>query len=113
MHFRTVLAISATSLMLATALPVVAASSFNRIASFPVEFNARDAEATSSEIIAASEDGMLLVYSDSPGGGIGFIGIADPRAPEAAGYRAFDGEPTSVTIIGGKAFVGVNTRESY
>ena len=86
---------------------------FNRIASFPVALNSPDAEATSAEIISASEDGMMLVYSDSPAGGIGFIDIADPKAPKPAGFLSLDGEPTSVPCIGGKVFVGVNTSKSY
>ncbi|SMQ69967.1 Esterase-like activity of phytase [Devosia lucknowensis] len=90
-----------------------AAESFNRIASFPVALNAPDAEATSSEIITASEDGMTLIYSDSPGGGIGFVDITEPGAPKPAGYLPLEGEPTSVAIIGDKAYVGVNTSESY
>lgn len=101
------------ALLASVALPASAASFFNRVASFPVELNAPDAEATSSEIIMASEDGQLLVYTDSPGGGIGFIDIADPAAPKPAGYLAFDGEPTSVTIVGNKAFVAINTREDF
>ena len=100
------------ALLLSTA-GAFAAESFNRIASFPVALNAPDAEASSSEIITASEDGMTLIYSDSPGGGIGFVDITDPKAPKAAGYLAIEGEPTSVAIIGGKAYVGVNTSESY
>lgn len=98
--------------LLCTTAPVLASPVFNRIASFPVVLNNDKAEATSSEIIAASEDGMVLVYSDSPAGGIGFIDIADPKAPKPAGFLALDGEPTSVTVIGGKAFVAVNTSES-
>src|SRR3712207_2404439 len=113
MHFRTVLGASVATLLATNALPAVAASYFNRIASFPVELNAPQAEATSSEIITASDDGMLLVYSDSPAGGIGFIDITDPKAPKAAGFLGLDGEPTSVTMVGGKAFVAVNTRESF
>lgn len=50
---------------------------------------------TSSEIIAASEDGNTLVYSDSPNKAIGFIDITDAKAPKAGGTVAFDGEPTS------------------
>ncbi|MBU1174323.1 MAG: esterase-like activity of phytase family protein [Alphaproteobacteria bacterium] len=96
-----------------TAVSAVAAPVFNRIASFPVAENNQEAEATSSEIIAVSEDGMTLVYSDSPGGGIGFIDITDPAAPKPAGYVALDGEPTSVTVVGPKAYVGVNSSESY
>lgn len=90
-----------------------AAPVFNRIASFPVAENAPEAETTSSEIIAASEDGMLLVYSDSPAGGIGMVDITDAKAPKAAGFMDVGGEPTSVTIIGGKAYVAVNTSESF
>src|SRR5688572_26665437 len=110
MHFRIALV---ASLLITTALPAVAAPHFNRVASFPVELNAPGAEASSSEIITASDDGMLLVYTDSPGSGIGFIDIADPESPKPAGYLKFDGEPTSATIIGSKAFVAVNTRESF
>jgi len=106
------LAALSAALLLSTA-GAFAAESFNRIASFPVALNAPDAEASSSEIITATEDGMTLIYSDSPGGGIGFIDIADPKAPKAAGYLAIEGEPTSVSVIGGKAYVGVNTSESY
>ncbi|OAM76067.1 esterase-like activity of phytase family protein [Devosia elaeis] len=106
------LAALSAALLLSTA-GAFAAESFNRIASFPVALNALDAEASSSEIITASEDGMTLIYSDSPGGGIGFVDITDPKAPKAAGYLAIEGEPTSVAIIGDKAYVGVNTSESY
>lgn len=107
------LAALSVALMAATALPANAAMVFNRIASFPVYENNQDAEATSSEIIAVSEDAMTLVYSDSPAGGVGFIDITDPKAPKAAGWVGLDGEPTSVAVIGGKAYVGVNTSESY
>jgi hypothetical protein len=75
--------------------------------------NAPEAEETSSEIIAANEDGSWLVYSDSPAGGIGFIGLAEDGSTEANGFLALDGEPTSVTVIGEYVFAGVNTSESY
>jgi hypothetical protein len=112
MTSSTRLAALSAALLLTTA-GVHAAESFNRIASFPVALNAPEAEATSSEIITVTEDGMTLVYSDSPGGGIGFVDITQPDAPQPAGYLALEGEPTSVAIIGGKAYVGVNTSESY
>ncbi len=96
-----------------SAIPAAAAPVFNRIASFPVALNAPAAEETSSEIISATDDGMMLVYSDSPAGGIGFIDIADAANPAPAGFIGLDGEPTSVTVIGPKAYVGVNTSESY
>lgn len=102
-----------TAALLASAVSANGAEYFNRIASFPVALNAPDAEATSAEIITASDDGMTLIYSDSPAGGIGFIDLADPKAPKSLGFLALEGEPTSVTIIGDKAYVGVNTSESF
>ncbi len=110
----------------ASVLALVAATSaaaqtptqnFNRIASFPVALNlpegADPLTVTSAEIVAASGDGMTLVYSDSPNRAIGFIDIADPAAPAPLGALAFDGEPTSVAILGQTAFVGINTRASF
>jgi len=112
MTSKTIIAASISGLLLTTALPAQAAV-FNRIASFPVAQNTPDAEESSSEIIYATEDGNMLVYSDSPAGGIGFTDITDPKAPKPAGFMSMEGEPTSVAIAGGKAFIGVNTSESY
>lgn len=115
---RLLLAGLAGALLAGTALtPVTAAAdSFRRIATFPVYENrpegADAAETTASEIITASEDGQTLIYSDSPGGRIGFIDIADPAAPQPAGTLDMGGEPTSVTVKGGFVFAGVNTSES-
>lgn len=109
MHTKSILLGLTTALLASSAF---AAPVFNRIASFPVELNAPDAKATSAEIVTASEDGLTLVYSDSPNGGIGFIDITDAKAPKAAGFLALDGEPTSVTIIGSKVYAAVNTSES-
>jgi hypothetical protein len=106
------LAALSAALLLSTA-GIQAAPYFNRIASFPVALNTPDAEETSAEIITVSEDGMTLIYSDSPAGGIGFVDITDPKAPKAAGFLALDGEPTTVVVDGGKVFAGVNTSESY
>lgn len=87
---------------------------FNRIASFATVLNNADASMTSSsEIISASEDGMTLVYSDSPLGVIGLIDITDPANPQPKGNVDMGGEPTAVSIIGNTAFVGVNTSESF
>lgn len=93
--------------------PAFADMNFNRIASFPVAENMPDAEETSSEIIAATADGMTLVYTDSPAEVLGFIDITDPANPQAAGVLALDGEPTSVAVIGQTAFAGVNTSTDY
>jgi hypothetical protein len=90
---------------------------FNRIASFPVSTNlSTDADPTtetSAEIIAATEDGMVLVYSDSPLGAVGMIDISDPNAPKAAGVVTLEGEPTSVTVVANNILAAVNTSESF
>ena len=90
---------------------------FNRIASFETTLNMAEGEdknrETSAEIIVATDDGMTLVYTDSPLGVVGLIDITDPRAPKALGNVALDGEPTAVAIHGKTAFIGVNTSESY
>lgn len=104
-------------------LAIIAASAsaadlnFNRVSSFATPLNMAAGEdqdrVTSSEIIAATEDGMRLVYTDSPLGVVGLVDIADPAAPKPLGNVAMDGEPTSTTIIGNTAFVAVNTSKDY
>ncbi|MBU2191737.1 MAG: alkaline phosphatase, partial [Alphaproteobacteria bacterium] len=105
------------ALAASVSLPAHADMMFNRIASFAVADNLpADIDGnteTSSEIIAASEDGTMLAYSDSPLGAVGFVDITDPRTPKAGGIVRIDGEPTSVTIVGGKVLAGVNTSKSY
>ena len=75
---------------------------FNRLATFAVceQINATcdipgDSE-TSAEIVAASTDGLTLIYTDSPLNQIGFVDINDPANPAADGVLAMPGEPTSV-----------------
>ena len=105
-----------TAALAASVAPAHAEPVFNRIANFAVAGNlpadAKPDQVTSSEIIAATEDGMTLVYSDSPLGAVGFIDITDARAPKAGGIVKIDGEPTSVVTIAGKVLAGVNTSES-
>lgn len=111
--FSTFLAASFTTL----STPLLAGEYFNRVASFPVNLNlpidVDQKTETSAEIIAASGDGNTLVYSDSPLGAIGLIDIRDPKHPKANGIITLEGEPTSVSVYGNLAFVGVNTSESY
>ena len=111
----TLLALTA-ALAASVSLPAHADQMFNRIASFAVADNLpADIEKTtptSSEIITVSEDGNTLVYSDSPLGAVGFIDITDAKAPKAGGIVKIDGEPTSVTVAGGKVLAAVNTSES-
>ena len=90
---------------------------FNRVASFPTVANMAEGEdtsrASSAEIITATEDGMTLIYSDSPLGVIGLIDITDPANPQPRGNIALDGEPTAVSGLGNTVFVGINTSESF
>ncbi|GAA6158944.1 esterase-like activity of phytase family protein [Ruegeria sp. HU-ET01832] len=114
MSLRTVCLTSALAL---TAGQALAEMNFNRIASFPVVKNmaegADTTRETSPEIIAATADGMTLVYTDSPLGVIGMVDITDPANPAPLGAMEVGGEPTSVGIVGANAFVGVNTSDSY
>lgn len=105
-----VLAALASVLLAGTA---VAEPMFNRIATFSVPLNLpadRDAsKKTVSEIVAANEDGTLLAYTDGEQKALGLVDIADPANPKAAGFVPLEGESTSVTILGDKAFVAVVT----
>ena len=112
MNLRMLLATTGLALLAGPAL--AQDMNFNRIASFPVAANTPDAEETSAEIIAATGDGMTLVYSDSPAGVIGFVDITDPANPVAAGVFALpNGEPTAVSALGNTVFVAENTSESF
>ncbi len=90
---------------------------FNRIASFPVcsfiDPTCNDDTETAAEIVAASEDGNTLIYTDSPVEGLGFVDIANPGAPIGIGTLALGGEPTSVAVAGEVALVGVNTSVDF
>jgi hypothetical protein len=63
--------------------------------------------------IVASDGANLLIYTNSEKGSIDFVNIADPSAPVADGSIAVGGEPTSVAVAKGMAFVAVNTSKSY
>ncbi|MBA1158426.1 esterase-like activity of phytase family protein [Microvirga mediterraneensis] len=117
MHRSFIAGSLAVALLSGTALSASAAEYFDRIASFPITANVpKDADQkaeTVAEIISVSEDGKLLVYTDSPRKALGFIDITDPASPKAGGSLALGGEPTSVKVVGGKAYVAVNTSESF
>lgn len=90
---------------------------FNRIATFNVctqiGSSCESDEETAAEIAAASEDGMTLVYTNSPKREIGFVDIRNPSAPAPLGALAMGGEPTSVTVLGPHALVAVNTSTDF
>jgi hypothetical protein len=106
-----------STLALTAAMPAFAEPVFNRIATFATPLNMASGEdlsrETSAEIISASEDGMTLIYTDSPLGAVGLIDITDPANPQPMGNIDVGGEPTTAQIIGNAAFVGVNTSESF
>jgi hypothetical protein len=105
-----------SALAICAALPAFAQQNFNRIASFATPLNMAAGEDTarpsSAEIIAASEDGNTLIYTDSPLSVVGLIDITDPAAPKPLGNIDVGGEPTTAKILGGKAFAAVVTSES-
>ncbi|QRM30716.1 esterase-like activity of phytase family protein [Microvirga sp. VF16] len=117
MHRSLIAGSLAAALLSGTALSASAAEYFDRIASFPITLNLpKDGDQkadTVAEIITVSEDGTLLIYTDSPRKALGFIDITDPANPKAGGSLAVGGEPTSVKVVGGKAYVAVNTSESF
>ncbi len=114
MRFKT---LGLTSVLaLTAAVPALAEPTFNRVAAFATPANMAEGEdqarESSAEIISASEDGMTLVYTDSPLGVVGLVDITDPRAPKALGNIDVGGEPTTAVYIGNLIFAGVNTSES-
>jgi hypothetical protein len=90
---------------------------FERIGTFIVCENTScdrsEVEATVAEITTVSEDGRTLIYTDSPQEAIGFVDIRNPAKPKGLGVVRLEGEPTSVTVTGKYALVGVNTRASF
>jgi hypothetical protein len=90
---------------------------FNRIATFPVFMNlpagVDPGTETVAEIVAASEDGNTLIYTDGATGSVGFVEITDPTDPEPLGLISVDGAPTSVAVAGPYAIVGVDTSPDF
>ena len=90
-------------------------SVLNHVGTFSVPANLPADEpqstVTSAEIVDATADGKLLVYTDSPSGRIGFIDVSDPKSPQPGGALDMGGEPTSVAVLGDWALVAVNTSE--
>ncbi len=86
---------------------------FRRIASFPVYLNTAEEVDTVAEIVAATADGNLLVYTDSETGNIGFVDITDPANPRPDGVVPVAGEPTSVAVLGPYALACVNTSVDF
>jgi hypothetical protein len=103
------------------AVPATAAdhrdSSFKRIATLPNYANNDNiGDETVSEIVAATDDGMTLVYTDGELDQLGFVDITDPENPMhpvPTGKFDLPGEPTSVAVLGNQyALASVNTSAS-
>jgi hypothetical protein len=108
------------SLLLSTqpALGHPVQSYFRRVASFPVcsqlqPNGCNDDTATVAEIVAASQDGNTVVYTDSQYEAVGFVDITDPSNPVGAGVIPVGGEPTSVSTCGKYAIAAINTSEDF
>ena len=90
---------------------------FERVATYPVFQNLADgtdpATETVAEIVTASEDGTVLIYTDGSNEALGMVDISDPTTPAGLGEVALEGEPTSVAVAHGLAFAGVNTSDSF
>jgi hypothetical protein len=82
---------------------------FRRIASFPVYLNTDESVETEAEIVAASDRGYLLVYTDDATGNIGFVDLSDPGNPLPAGVVELDGEPHAIVVAGEYALAAMNT----
>ncbi len=100
---------------LATAPGIATAADpvFQRIATFPVFLNTDESTQTGAEIVSASPDGKLLVYTDAQSGNLGFVDIEDPHAPKPSGVLGMSGEPTSVAVAGAYALAVVDTSPSF
>lgn len=89
---------------------------FQRVSTFGNYLNRVDiGEETVSEIVAVTEDGKTLVYTDGERASIGFVDITVPANPVAAGMvEGLGGEPTSVDVLGNRlALVAVNTSNDF
>ncbi|CZF80498.1 hypothetical protein GMA8713_01429 [Grimontia marina] len=111
------LLVSVLALSVSAGLHAAEQSSFQRISAVSTANNippgVEKSHETSAEIIAVSEDGNTLVYTDSPLKGVGMLDITNPKKPTGKGFVSLNGEPTSIDVLGDTFVTGVNTSESY
>jgi hypothetical protein len=86
---------------------------FRCVATFPVFRNTDENLETTAEIVAATDDGLLLVYNDGATRNLGFVDVSDSKNPLASGVVAVGGEPTSVAVAGDYALATVNTSKDF
>ncbi|MBV7297211.1 esterase-like activity of phytase family protein [Enterovibrio paralichthyis] len=108
---------SVLALSISAGLHAAETQTFNRISSVSTVENLPPGQPqeteTSAEIIAVSEDGNTLVYSDSPMKGVGLVDISNPEKPAGKGFISMEGEPTSVAVLNDTFVTGVNTSKSF
>ena len=97
-----------------TAFSPVVDAAFNRLSTFfpctQISPTCNTSIATGAEIVAASDDGNLLVYSDAEFFKVGFVNIVDPANPLPAGTVDFTpGQPNSVAVRGPFVLAVINT----
>lgn len=116
-HKTAVIAVFVAFSSLATAKSSINDSYFQRIATYLVCENTscdKDiVKQTVAEIIAVSNDGNTLIYTDDPTGKIGFVDIRNAENPVGLGTLTTVGKPTSVAVSGDYALVAVNTSASF
>ncbi len=86
---------------------------FKRIATFPVYLNTDINAETVAEIVASSENGKTLIYTDSETEKAGFVDLSNPHDPKPLGTISLNGEPTSVAVAGKYALVAVNRSADF
>jgi len=90
---------------------------FNRVSTYPVcsgiDPTCDTNIETVAEIVAKSEDGMTIVYTNSEYQTLGFLDIKDIMNLTQIDKVELEGEPTSVAVKGGYALVAVNLSEDY
>ena len=115
--FRPAFALLSLTTCIALPAAAQAAPMFQRIATFAAVGNHEPARVAGqksvAEIVAASEDGNLLAYTDSAQKGLGLVDISQPDKPKAGGFIKLAGEPTSVVITRGLALVAVDRTTDF
>lgn len=91
---------------------------FNRVSTFLVctqlDPTCNVDDQTSAEIVAASPDGLTIIYTDSNREEVGLVDITDPTSPVGIGTITMPGEPTSAKYLdAATAVVGVNTSPDF
>jgi len=89
---------------------------FNRVSSFlicsQIDPTCNTDNTTSVEHVTATDDGMIVVYSDSDLNVVGMIDISDPSSPVGLGVVDVGGEPTAIGVVGRYAVSPVDTSKS-